>query len=333
MVSELLARARAGDGEAFRELVEPYRRELHVHCYRMLGSVQDAEDLLQETLLAAWRGLDRFEERSSLRTWLYRIATNRCLNALRAGDRRIREQSPRVATELPEPTRWVEPTWLEPYPDALLDGLADAAPGPDARYERKESVSLAFIAAMQSLPPRQRAVLVLRDVLGFRAGEVADILGSSEDSVTSALKRARAALAGQLPAGVAALPDSRRERELAASFAEAFERGDVDAIVALLTDDAWLRMPPLPLEYQGREATAAFLKTIAFRGTRRYRLIPTRANGQPAYGCYLYDAHTPIARAHGLLVITVAGERISTLTRFLDNSVLAYFGLPRTLRD
>jgi RNA polymerase sigma-70 factor (TIGR02960 family) len=336
VTEQLLARARAGDGEAFRELVGPYRRELHVHCYRMLGSVQDAEDVLQETLLAAWRGLDRFEERSSLRTWLYRIATNRCLNALRAGERRIQERSSRVVgelPELPEPTRWAEPTWLEPYPDALLDGLPDAAPGPDVRYERRESISLAFVAAMQSLPPRQRAVLVLRDVLGFRASEVADALGTSEDSVTSALKRARATVAGQLPAGGGALPDSRRERELAARFAEAFERGDIDAIVALLTDDAWLRMPPLPLEYQGRAAAAAFMKTIAFRGTRRYRLIPTRANGQPAYGCYLYDAHTPIARAHGLLVITLAGERISAVTRFLDNSLLAHFGLPRTLRD
>jgi RNA polymerase sigma-70 factor (TIGR02960 family) len=333
MVTEqLLAQARAGDGEAFRDLVEPYRRELHVHCYRMLGSVQDAEDVLQETLLAAWRGLDRFEQRSSLRTWLYRIATNRCLNALRAGDRRIRE-APGTELPLPEPTRWVEPTWLEPYPDALLDGLADTAPGPDARYESKESISLAFIGAVQSLPPRQRAVLVLRDVLGFRAGEVANMLGTTEDSVTSALKRARAALAAELPAGGAALPDSRREREIAARFAEAMEHGDVDAMVALLTDDAWLRMPPLPLEYQGRAVAGHFLRTIAFHGTRRYRLIPTRANGQPAYGCYLYDAHTPIARAHGLLVLTLAGDRISALTRFLDNSLLARFGLPRTLRD
>jgi RNA polymerase sigma-70 factor (ECF subfamily) len=184
---------------------------------------------------------------------------------------------------------------------------------------------------MQSLPPRQRAVLVLRDVLGFRASEVADILGTSED--TCALKRARAALATELPVGGTVLPDSRRERDLAARFAEAFERGDIDAIVALLTDDAWLRMPPLPLEYQGRAAVAGFLTTIAFRGTRRYRLIPTRANGQPAYGCYLYDAHTPIARAHGILVITLAGERISALTRFLDYSVLGQFGQPRTLRD
>jgi RNA polymerase sigma-70 factor (TIGR02960 family) len=333
VTEQLLARARAGDGEAFRALVEPYRRELEVHCYRMLGSVQDAEDLLQETLLAAWRGLDRFEGRSSLRAWLYRIATNRCLNALRADSRRIRPHSGRVEAELPEPTRWVEPTWLEPYPDTLLDGLPDTAPGPEARFESKESISLAFITAMQALPPRQRAVLVLRDVLGFRASEVADILSSSEESVTSALKRARAALATELPMDDPALPDSPLARELSARFADAFERGEVDGIVELLTDDAWLRMPPLPVEYQGRAVAAHFLKTIAFRGTRQYRLIHTRANGQPAYGVYLYDAYTPIARAHGLIVITIAGGGISALTRFLDNGVLRYFGLPRTLRE
>jgi RNA polymerase sigma-70 factor (ECF subfamily) len=332
MVTEqLLARAQAGDGEAFGELVEPYRRELHLHCYRMLGSVHDAEDLLQETLLAAWRGLDGFAGRSALRTWLYRIATNRCLNALRAGERRIRPPSPPTEVALPEPTRWVEPTWLEPYPDLLLDGVPDRAPGPDARYERKEAVSLAFVAAMQALPPRQRAVLVLRDVLGFRAAEVARSLDTSEDSVNSALKRARTALAGQLPAG--ALPDSRRERELAAGFAEAFERGDIPAIVALLTDDAWLRMPPLPLEYQGRAAATRFLTTIAFRDQRRYRLIPTRANGQPAFGSYYRDVHTPILRAHGLVVVTVARDGISALTRFLESSTLARFGLPRILPD
>jgi RNA polymerase sigma-70 factor (ECF subfamily) len=334
MVTEqLLARARAGDGDAFRDLVAPYRRELHVHCYRMLGSVQDAEDLLQETLLAAWRGLDRFEGRSSLRTWLYRVATNRCLNALRANDRRIRPELPRIEVELPEPTHRTDPTWLEPYPDALLDGLPDVAPGPEARYERRESISLAFIAAMQSLPPRQRAVLVLRDVLGFRASEVAETLGTSEDSVTNALKRARAALAARLPVTGGALPGSRQEREIAARFADAFERGDVPAIVALLTDDAWLRMPPLPLEYQGRAAAANFLTTIAFRDTRRYRLIPTRANGQPAYGCYLFDGRSPIGHAHGLLAITLTDGGISALTRFLDNSLLAPFGLPRTLRQ
>ena len=177
---DLLASARAGDGDAFRELVEPYRRELHVHCYRMLGSVQDAEDLLQETLLAAWRGLDRFEERASLRVWLYRIATNRCLNALRARGRRPEE--PRMV-EPPEPTRLSEPYWLEPYPDVLLDGLSDVALGPEARYERDESIALGFVAALQHLPPQQRCVLVLRDALGFSTAEVAGILDTGEGAV------------------------------------------------------------------------------------------------------------------------------------------------------
>jgi RNA polymerase sigma-70 factor (TIGR02960 family) len=329
---DTLVRARTGDGEAFRELVEPYRRELQVHCYRMLGSVQDAEDLLQETLLAAWRGLDGFAGRSSVRTWLYRIATNRCLNALRAGERRIREPNPRAEVDLPEPTRWAEPSWLEPYPDALLDGVPDTAPGPDVRYESKEAISLAFVSAMQSLPPRQRAVLVLRDVLGFRAGEVAETLDTTEASVNSALRRARAAISAELPASPAGLPDDHRERAVAARFAEAFEGGDVDAVVAMLTDDAWLRMPPIPLEYQGREASGHFLRTVAFRGTRRYRLVPTRANGQPAFGAYLCDADAPTGRAHGVLVVTVAGERISALTRFPDNGLLAHFGMPRMLR-
>jgi RNA polymerase sigma-70 factor (TIGR02960 family) len=331
----LLARARTGDGDAFRELVDPYRRELHVHCYRILGSVQDAEDLLQETLLAAWRGLDRFEGRASVRSWLYRIATNRCLNALRDTNRRPREQpAPAPTRPLPEPTHLIEPSWLEPYPDALLDGIPDTSPGPDARYQAKESISLAFIAAVQSLPPRQRAVLVLRDVLGFRGAEAADILGTSEDAVTSALKRARAVLAAGPRAGIpdhASLPGSPHERDLAARFAEAFEHGDTDAIVALLTDDVWLTMPPLPLAYQGRAAVRDFMSTVGC--ARRYRLIATRANGQPAYGCYLYDPHTPIAHAHGLLVLTTAGEQISAITRFLDNSVLPLFGLPRSLRE
>lgn len=333
MVNELLlTRARAGDGDAFGELTQPYRRELQVHCYRILGSVQDAEDMLQETMLAAWRGLDGFEGRASIRSWLYRIATNRCLNALRAGDRQSREpRKPEVA--LPEPTRRGEPLWLEPYPDVLLDGLVDSAPGPDARYESKEAISLAFVTAVQQLPPRQRVVVLLRDVLGFRAAEVADTLGSTEASVNGLLKRARAALATELPdRSRVPLPDSARERELVGRCAEAFERGDVDAIVALLSDDVWLTMPPLPLEYQGRAAVGHFLSTIAFRSARRYRLVATGANNQPAFGCYLYDGHSPIGHAHGLLVLTLAGNQISALTRFLDNSVMPHFGLPRTLR-
>jgi RNA polymerase sigma-70 factor (TIGR02960 family) len=336
---ETLARARRGDGEAFRRLIEPYRRELEVHCYRILGSVQDAEDLLQETLLAAWGGLAGYEGRASVRSWLYRIATNRCLNALRDSARRPREGAAyRPEVTLPEPTRRrSEPSWLEPYPDVLLEGLPDRAPGPEARYETRESVSLAFLTALQRLPPRQRAVLVLRDVLGFRAAEVAGMLDTSEGAVSSALKRARATLAADpdLP-GVgregAPLPDSPRERRIVEDFTRAFESGDVAAVLALLTDDVWLTMPPLPMEYQGPDAVRNFLTTIALRDGRRYVLVPTRANGQPAFGCYLRERRTPILHAHGVLLLTLSGERISALTRFVDNGLLAGFGLPRSLR-
>ncbi|TQS22286.1 sigma-70 family RNA polymerase sigma factor [Microbispora sp. KK1-11] len=334
---DLLALARSGDGEAFRGLVEPYRRELQVHCYRILGSVQDAEDLLQETLLAAWRGIGGYEERASVRTWLYRIATNRCLNALRAGARRPPEYAAyQPEVPLPEPShRRAEPSWLEPYPDVLLDEIADHMPGPEARYEVRESVSLAFLAALQQLPPRQRVILVLRDVLGFRAAEVANILDTTENAVTSALKRARGALAHELPDPdweTAPLPNSPQERRIVAGFSRAFEAGDVDAIVAMLTNDAWLTMPPLPLEYQGRDAIRHFLATVALGNGYRHVLIPTRANGQPAFGVYLRDPRTPVLHAHGVLVLTLTDNRITALTRFHDNSLLAIFGLPRSLR-
>jgi RNA polymerase sigma-70 factor, ECF subfamily len=328
-----LSLARLGDDDAFRALTDPYRRELQVHCYRILGSVQDAEDMLQETLLAAWRGLERYQERDSLRAWLYRIATNRCLNALRDSRRRPRE-SRGLRFEVPEPTRRGEPLWLEPYPDALLEGIAETSPGPEARYETKEAVTLAFVAALQHLPPRQRAVLVLRDVLGFRAAEVADLLESSEVSVNSALQRARAALESRLPADRerAPLPGSPRERELVARFARAFEHDDIEGVVALLTDDAWVTMPPEPLEYQGRAAIATFLQDrVDARGGRAIRLVPTRANTQPAFGHYTQDAHAPIARASGLLVLTLEGDGIAAITRFGDGGVLPHFGLPRTL--
>jgi RNA polymerase sigma-70 factor (TIGR02960 family) len=327
VTDDLLVRARTGDGEAFRALVEPHRRELHVHCYRILGSVQDAQDVVQETLMAAWRGLDGFEGRASVRAWLYRIATNRCLNALRDGARRPKTDAVFGVTP-PAPTRTVDPIWLQPYPDVLLEGVPDTAPGPQARVESREAISLAFVTAMQALPPRQRAVLVLRDVLGFRAAEVADMLDATEESVTSALKRARAAM----PAPAPARPGGAQERALAARFADAMERGDVPAMVALLTDDAWLTMPPAPLEYQGHDLIAEFMRVVAFRsGKRRYRLIPTSANGQPAYGCYVFDGGEPVGHAHGLLVLTLDGDRVSAMTRFIDNSTLPYFGLPRTL--
>jgi RNA polymerase sigma-70 factor (TIGR02960 family) len=335
-MESVLERARAGDDQAFGELTDPYLGELRLHCYRILGSVQDAEDVLQETLLAAWRGLDQYEGRASWRTWLYRIATNRCLNALRASSRRSRV-GPSGPSWLPEPTRRGEPLWVEPYPDVMLDGLSDLGAGPEARYEAKETITLAFVAAMQHLPPRQRAVLVLRDVLGFRASEAAAMLSVSEASVNSALQRARGTMARTLPGpdrDRAPLPRSTRERDLAGRFATAFAADDVDGVVALLTDDAWFTMPPVTLEYQGPVAIGAFLREISYwRRGRRYRLVPTRANGQPAYGCYVRDGHAAVFRAHGMIVLTLEGDRISAITRFVDNSVLGWFGLPRTLAD
>ena len=327
-----LARARAGDEEAFRELTEPHRRELQLHCYRILGSVQDAEDLVQETLLAAWRGLETFEGRSSVRAWLYRIATNLCLNALRARSRR--PQQGQTVADAPAPTRLTEPIWLEPYPDLLLEEIPDRSPEPAARYEARESIELAFIVALQRLPPRQRAALVLRDVLGFRTAEVAAMLGTGEASVKGALQRAREALRDRLAAAErerAPRPNSDRERRVAGRFADAVESGDIDEVVALLTDDALLTMPPHPLEYQGHESIAAFLRYRAELRGAALRVVPTRANTQPAFACYLPDAHAAIARPYGLIVLTLEGEAIAAITWFADTGLFRHFGLPRTL--
>ena len=330
-----LTRARAGDEQAFRELTEPYRRELLAHCYRMLGSLQDAEDAVQETLVSAWRGLDRFEERAPVRSWLYRIGTNRCLNMLRDGSRRPRAEPPGLPFEPPPPTRMSEVTWLEPFPDLLLEQLPDAAPGPDACYETREAIGLAFVTALQRLPERQRAVLVLRDVLGFRASEAAEILDTSEATVNSALQRARAALESRLPPARerAPAPNSQRERELADSFADAFEQGDMDRVVELLTDDAWVTMPPEPFEYQGRATIAAFLHHVRARRADAAwtRLIPTRANGQPAFGHYMGDVASGTATGTGVFVLTLEGERISAITRFGGAHLLSRFGLPDTV--
>jgi RNA polymerase sigma-70 factor (TIGR02960 family) len=329
MTEQVLARAQSGDPDAFAELVEPFRAELQVHCYRILGSAADAEDALQETLMAAWRGLGQFEGRSHVRAWLYRIATNTSLNMLRGNRTR---PAPEAASRLPEPTRLGEPLWLEPYPDLLFSDLPDSAPGPEARYEAREAISLAFTAAVQHLPPMQRAVLVLRDVLGFRAAETAGALGCSIDAVNGLLKRARATIARELPAGEqerSPLPGSAAERHIVARFTDAYQCGDTQAIITLLTEDVTLTMPPLPFIYQGQAPVADFLTVIC--ATARFRLIPTRANGQPAFGCYLCDPTAPVARAHGLIVLTLSGERIADITRFLDNSILARFGLPRVL--
>jgi RNA polymerase sigma-70 factor (ECF subfamily) len=332
VTADLIARARAGDGEAFRALTEPHRRELQVHCYRMLGSFQDAEDALQDTLLAAWQGLGGFEGRASIRTWLYRIATNRCLNARRSASRRPAREWDMPEVEPPEPTRLGEVVWLEPFPDALLEGAIDVPLGPEARYEQAESISLAFVTALQVLPPRQIAVLTLRDVLGFHAHEVADMLDSTVDSVNSALKRARASLQRRRPPtaehGPPPAPDSPSEQALVARFVRAYESGDLDALVALLTDDVFISMPPIPLEYEGRDVVVRLFASI-FRSGRRVDLVPTRANGQPAFGAYL-RASTGIRHGTGLFALTLTGDRICAFTRF-DNSVLPWFGLPRSL--
>jgi RNA polymerase sigma-70 factor (ECF subfamily) len=329
---DLISRARDGDGEAFRALTEPYHGELQVHCYRMLGSFEDAEDALQETLLAAWQGLTGFEGRASLRTWLYRIATNRCLNARRSASRRPAKEWDVPKVEPPEPTRLGEIVWLEPFPDALLEGAIVVPPGPEARYEQAEAISLAFVTALQVLPPRQLAVLLLRDVLGFRASEVAGMLDSTVESVNSALKRARASLQRRQPPATGREPapasGSPAEDALVAKFVSAYESADLGALVALLTDDVFMSMPPMPFEYEGRDVVARFCASL-FAAGRRFDLVPTRANGQPAFGAYL---RTPggISHGTGLFVLTLTGDRICALTRF-DNSVLPWFGLPRSL--
>ena len=332
MTGSDLIRARAGDQQAFSALTDPYRRELQLHCYRILGQVQDAEDAVQETLISAWSALESFEERATLRSWLYRIATNRCLNMLRASGRRPKT-APGPAYTAPEPTRYGEVLWLEPYPDALLEGIADDAAGPEARYESREAVTLAFLTALHRLPPRQRAVLVLRDVLGFSAGEVATMLDTTPTSVNSALVRARATIEDREPRAHdrAPLPRSAEEQALVARFAEAFERGDVDPIVALLAEDAWLTMPPEPHEYLGHAAIKHVYAQAFARRDTPHRLIPTRANSQPAFAQYVKDPHTDVGRALSLLVLTLDGDRISHITRFAATGALPHFGLPRTI--
>lgn len=330
MSAELLQRAREGDRDAFAALVEPYRSELQVHCYRMLGSLQDAEDAVQETLLAAWLGLAGFEQRSSIRTWLYRIATNRCLNVLRAASRRPVTASP-LPVPPPEPSRLGEVPWLQPYPDVLLDDLPDENPGPEARYESQEAISLAFVTAVQLLPPNQRAALLLRDVLGYRASETAELLGLTEDAVTSALKRARATMDVARPPGPPPpLPGSPEERALLDRFVTAFTEQDVDALVALMTDDAWVRMPPLPFEYRGIEAAHRFFSALDTHLRAITRMVPIRANGQPGWGEYVRDPVTGGLHLIGIVVLGLASDRIRELTHF-ETTLAPYFGLPRTL--
>ncbi|MGH2892468.1 MAG: sigma-70 family RNA polymerase sigma factor [Solirubrobacteraceae bacterium] len=330
-----LARAQRGDEDAFAQLTEPYRRELQLHCYRIVGSLQDAEDLLQETLLSAWRGLEQFEGRSSLRAWLYTIATNRCLNALRDRERRPqaapRDRAGRGGITHPRES-FAEISWLQPYPDSLLEGVIDVAPGPAARYEAKETVALAFVSGLQHLAPRQRAVLVLRDVLGFHADEVADMLGSSEASVNSALQRARGTLEKRLPPRQErlAVPRDSGDADMVSRFADAFERDDIDGVVALLTADAVISMPPQPEWHQGRAEIKRFLRQRHLqREPQAWRFTAIKANLQPAYAYYLEQDGEWVRS--GMFVIGVRADGIESITRFADDGLLDRFGVPDRL--
>jgi RNA polymerase sigma-70 factor (TIGR02960 family) len=332
MTDELISRARAGDAVAFQKLTESHRRELRVHCYRMLGCLQDAEDTLQETLLAAWQGFEGFEGRASLRTWLYRIATNQCLNARRSASRRPAKAWDVPGVEPPEPTRLGEVPWLDPFPDSLLDQEATDAPlGPEVRYTQTESISLAFVAALQVLPRRQLAVLILSDILGFEASEVATTIDSTVDSVNSALKRARANLQQRMKTG-ADRPrppaiGSPAEEAIVAKFVRAYESADLDALVALFTDDVFMSMPPMPLEYEGRDPVGRFC-ALLFRGGK-FSLVTTRANGQPAFGVYIHSA-SGVRQSAYVVAINLSGERISALTCF-EQSAFPWLGLPLSL--
>jgi RNA polymerase sigma-70 factor (TIGR02960 family) len=329
---EGLERARTGNEQAFRELIDPYRRELLAHCYRMLGSLTDAEDMLQETLLSAWRGLPRFEGRSSLRSWLYRIATNTCLNAMRSTARRV-PREPIPPFQPPEPTQRDEITWLQPYPDTLIDGLPDMAPGPEARYSQTEAIQLAFVAGLQRMPPRQAATVLLRDVLGFGTDEVAAMLKTSQTAVKGTLQRGRATLASSWgDAERQPAPKSAAERDLARRFADAYIAADIDGILTLLTDDAWLSMPPAPHQYHGVDAIRSFLRaSFEFRGGRAAYLLAGGVNNQPAFASYLSDRDEPIARPAGLFVFTVAGDRIQAMTRFHRDDLYPRLGFPESL--
>jgi RNA polymerase sigma-70 factor (ECF subfamily) len=326
----------ASDERAYDRRIEPFRGELRAHCYRMLGSAHDAEDALQETMLRAWRGLAKFEGRSSLRSWLYTIATNVCLRTIERRPNRILpvDYGPPAAPHDDPAPPLVESVWIDPYPDEQL-ALDDALAGPDAVYEQRESVELAFIAALQHLPGRQRAVLILRDVLGFSAREVAEALDATPVSVDSALQRAHKTIDASLPdrsqqKSLRTLGDEAL-RAIVDRFVAAWERADVDAVVALLADDAALTMPPTPTWFHGREAVAAFLARLPLSGRYRWRLVPTRANGQPAFGTYKWNAERASFLPSEILVLTLAGARIAEITAFRSTEPFERFGLPAAL--
>lgn len=325
---EMVSAAQRGDEAAFRELVETHRRELHAHCYRMTASLDDADDMVQEVMLRAWRGLPRFEGRSSIRSWLYRIATNVCLTEISRRPRRV------LPADLGAPNGQAsgEPVWITPYPDDVL-GVEQAAASPESRYEQRESIELAFIAALQHLPANQRAALILRDVLGFRAREVADALETTTAAVNSALQHARKTVQARIPeqsqqATLRAVGDERL-RAIVADYTAALEAGDVDAILSMLAEDASWSMPPRPEWYQGQEAIAAFFK--AGPATVQWRHIPTSANGQVAVGCYILDSQTGVYRGAVIDVLTLRGTQIAAVTAFIDSTLFARFGLPEVV--
>jgi RNA polymerase sigma-70 factor (ECF subfamily) len=328
----LLKAAREGDRDAFGRLVEPFRRELHAHCYRMLGSYSDAEDALQEALLRAWRGLSRFEGRSSFRSWLYRIATNACLRAIERSPKRVLpiDYAPAADPDARLAEAVTEPVWLEAYPDTNrgLEGFA----GPDARYEQREAIELAFIAALQYLPARQRAVLVLRDVLGFSARETAHVLETTPVSVDSALQRAHKTVDARLPSHTQQetlrLIGDDELSQLVGRYVAAWERNDVDAVVSMLAEDARLVMPPLPTWVGGRDRVAAFLRRYTFSGAKRWRMLPTSANGQPAFATYRWDEQTAAFMPHSLSVLTLRDGEVEEITAFMTHALFPHFDLP-----
>jgi RNA polymerase sigma-70 factor (ECF subfamily) len=332
---ELLQAAQGGDQQAFATLVEPYHRELLAHCYRMLGSYADAEDALQETLLRAWRALPRFEGRSSLRAWLYRIATNRSLTAIERRPTRVLpvDYAPAADPHDGPADPVSDPIWLEPYPDLEL-GLEGPA-GPEARYEQREAVELAFIAALQNLPARQRAVLILRDVLGFSARETASVLETSPVSIDSALQRAHKTVDDRLPSHsqqqTLRLLGDEQLGALVERFVDAWEHNDIDGVVSLLADDARMVMPPLPSWYSGRAQIADFLRGYPFRAGRRWKLVPTFSNGQPALATYEWSESAGAFTPHSISVLTLRGSQIEEIVAFLDPELLKPFAMP-TLR-
>jgi len=324
--TDTLAAAQRGDEGAFGRLVEPFRGELQAHCYRMLGSVYDAEDALQETMLRAWRALERFEGRSSLRSWLYTIATNTCLNAIARRPKRVLpvDYGPAADPHDAPGEPVVESVWVEPYPDEIL-GVEDGYASPESRYDMRESVELAFIAALQHLPPNQRAVLVLREVLGFSAKEVADQLETSVASVNSALQRARAAVEERVPEQtqqetLRTLGDDQL-RELVDRYVDAWQRNDVEQFAAMLTEDATFAMPPLASWYRTREGIAQWARGWPLSGAWRWKTVFTHANGQPALAFYAWNEDAQAYLPFALNVMTLRGSQIADVTAFVARSI------------